>query len=176
MSSASVVDNLRALRQDFDHSFTLAADAGRPPHLDFLSVRIAGDAYAIRLSEVASLHADRRLVTVPSLLPELLGIGGFRGSLTPIYDLSALLGYRAQTQPKWLLIAAWPSAIGFAFESLDAHLRISPEAVSAPNATATSSLQGAVKSAERTLPLLYLPSLIEGIAQRIKALGPTQER
>lgn len=169
-------DKLRALREQFDQSFQTAAGASGVEQLDFLALRIAGDRYALRLSEVASLQVDRRLVPVPSLLPELLGIAGFRGTLTPVYDLRALLGYSAGAALKWLVVAHWPSPIAFAFDGFDAHLRASTDRVSLAAAGIGAAIQGAVKDGDSALPLLHLPSLVEGIAGRIKALGLSQER
>jgi chemotaxis signal transduction protein len=168
-------DRVRRLREEFDRSFAATVADDRALHEDFLAIRIAGDRYALRLAEVASLHADRALVRAPSLLPELVGIAGFRGALTPVYDLAALLGYPALAGTKWLVVAEWPSPIAFAFETFDAHLRVAVDRVSL-NSDAGTALHGAVHDGRSTLALLHLPSLVEGIAQRIKALGPSQER
>jgi chemotaxis signal transduction protein len=175
-ASKQVDEKLLALREAFDRSFAKADEVGRLAYLDFLSIRIAGDAYALRLSELASLHVDRKLVVAPSLLPELLGIAGFRTVLTPIYDLGALLGYATGRTTKWLVVAQSPTPIGFAFDAFDAHLRVPVEHVSAVEAGESGPARGAVRHGPALLPLLHLPSFVEGIAQRIKALGPSQER
>jgi purine-binding chemotaxis protein CheW len=163
------------LREAFDRSFAEAADVERASHLDFLAIRVAGDPYALRLSEVQSLHADRRLVSAPSRLPELLGISGFRGVLTPVYDLAPLLGYGAELSARWLVVAQSDSPIGFAFGDFDEHLRVTADRVSAPDSDARVAVRGGVRRGVAALPLIHLPSLVEAIAQRIKALGPSQE-
>ena len=177
MTSASPIDpKLLALREAFDRSFTEAAAAERPEQLDFLALRIAGDAYAVRLSEIQSLHVSRKLVEAPSLLPALLGLAGFRGVLTPVYDLGQLLGYPAAPSAKWLVIARGAAPIAFAFETFDAHLRVAQDQLSAPELGSNAAIRGAIRHGDSALPLLHLPSLVEGIAQRIKALGSSQER
>ena len=173
---SALEQKLHALRDSFDRSFAEASTAERPLQLDFLAIRVAGDPYALRMSEVQSLHADRALVTAPSLVDGLLGVAGFRGVLTPIYDLSLLLGYARQPAPKWLVVARNAAPIGFAFETFEAHLRASPERVSSAELGAEGALRGAVESGSRALPLLHLPSLIDGIARRIKDFEQTQER
>ncbi|MET0792216.1 MAG: chemotaxis protein CheW [Polyangiaceae bacterium] len=172
----TVESRLSALREAFDGSFAKAAGAERPEQLDFLALRIAGDPYAVRLSEVQSLHASRKLVAAPSRLPELLGVAGFRGVLTPIYDLGRLLGYAGESSAKWLVVAEGPSPVGFAFAVFDAHLRVPLERVSPAQAGTAAAIRGAVQLDGSVLPLLHLPSIIEGIAQRIKTLGSSQER
>jgi len=178
MSATSIEQRVSDLRRDFDQSFSRAAGAERPSQLDFLAVVVAGDSYAIRLSEVHSLHADRKLVPAPSLLPELLGVCGFRSELTPVYDLAQLLGYGADLGARWLVVAQNASPIAFAFGAFDSLLRVPLASVSAPEAAASNApaLGGAVRDQGLTRPLLHLPSLVEAIAQRIKALGPSQER
>lgn len=176
MIEGQLDDKLRALREEFDQSFQIAAGAGGVEQLDFLVLRIAGDLYALRLSEVASLQANRTVVPVPSVLPELLGIAGFRGTLTPVYDLGALLGYSPGDALKWLVVAHWPTPIAFAFDRLSAHLRASTDRVSLAATGTNATIQGAVHDGRSAVPLLHLPSLVEGIARRIKALGLSQER
>ena len=179
MSGSSSIDRkVSDLRQAFDQSFARPAGGDRPLQVDFLAIRVAGDPYTIRLSEVQNLHADRKLVLAPSLLPELLGVSGFRSILTPVYDLAQLLGYGPQSRARWLVVAQSASPVAFAFEQFDSHLRVPLEAVSSPQAANgdTAGIGGAVQHAGVTLPLLHLPSLVEAIAQRIKAFGPSQER
>lgn len=175
-ASQKLDDRLRSLREEFDRSFAVAAVESTARPVDCLAIRIAGDPYVLRLSEVASIHADRSLVAAPSLLPELRGIAGFRGILTPVYDLGALLGYGAQPLSKWLVVAAWPAPIAFAFGTFEAHLRVPTERISLTNGRANSAVSGAINGGDGALPLLHLPSLVEGVLQRIKALGLSQER
>lgn len=173
-ATKQVTERVRGLRAAFDQSFAAATEIRDARYLDFLSVRIAEDTYALRLSEVAGLHAGRKLTPAPSLLPELLGITGFRGVLTPVYDLGALLGYQRERATKWLVLAQSSSPIGFAFDVFDEYLRAAPEQVSALEVR--SGARGSVRHGSALLPLLHLPSLVEGITRRIKALGPSQER
>ncbi|HEX3849359.1 MAG TPA: chemotaxis protein CheW [Polyangiaceae bacterium] len=177
MTSASQLDpKLLELCEAFDRSFAEAEEAERPEQLDFLALRVAGDPYAMRLSEIKSLHVGRKLVTTPSALPALLGMAGFRGVLTPVYDLGRLLGYPAEPSPKWLVIARSAAPVAFAFAAFEAHLRVALDRLSAPELGASAAIRGAIRQDTGTLPLLHLPSLVEGIAQRIKTFGSSQER
>ncbi len=56
---------------------------------DLLTIRVGGDAYALRLAEVGGLFVDRVVTPLPTLVPELVGIAGFRAALVPVYDLRA---------------------------------------------------------------------------------------
>jgi purine-binding chemotaxis protein CheW len=176
MSSSSASPKAFALRAAFDQSFAEPVAGERPEQLDFLAVRIAGDPYALRLSEIQSLHASRSVVMAPSELPELLGIAGFRGVLTPVYDLARVLGYGAEPAAKWLVVVQHARPVAFAFAAFEAHLRVTHKSVSAAAIEDNASVRGAVQRGANALPLLHLPSLVAGIAQRIKAFGSVQER
>lgn len=176
MNQSPLDPKVLALRAAFDQSFAEAVAGERPEQLNFLAVRIAGDPYALQLSEIQSLHASRWLVAAPSALPELLGMAGFRGVLTPVYDLARVLGYGAEPAAKWLVVVQHPSPVAFAFGGFDAHLRVTRESVSESAPAGTAVVRGAVQRGASTLPLLHLPSLVAGIAQRIKTFGSVQER
>jgi chemotaxis signal transduction protein len=177
MTGGSYVDpKLLLLREQFDRTFAEATRAEQPEQQDFLAIRIAGDPYALRLSEIQSLQVVRKLVAAPSLLPELLGIAGFRGVLTPIYDLGQLLGYQAEPSPKWLVVAQNQAPVGFAFATFDAQLRVTSDRVSAPELGNAAAVSGAVTNGRSALPLLHLPAIARGLAQRIKTFASSQER
>ena len=177
MTPTALEERLVALRQDFDRSFARAVAEEQPTELDFLAIRVGGDPYALRLSDVRRLYADSRLVRAPSLLPELLGVCGFRSVLTPVYDLAPLLGYAAGSNARWLVVAENPAPIAFAFAEFEFHLRVSPEHVSSAEPSgAAVAVGGVVQNGGITRTLLRLPALIAGLAQRIKAFGPSQER
>jgi chemotaxis signal transduction protein len=105
---------LRELVEDFDQGF-----ARRPPLADqlfedLLAVRVGSEPFALRLSQIAGLFASRKIVPLPSPVPELLGLASFRATIVPVYDLSALLGRERLVEPRWLVMTAeLPVALGF---------------------------------------------------------------
>ncbi|HEY3667677.1 MAG TPA: chemotaxis protein CheW [Polyangiaceae bacterium] len=167
-ASAELDPKVLALRAAFDRSFAEAASGERPEQLDFLAISVAGTAYAVSLSDIQNLHVSRKLVRAPSQLPGLLGVTGFRGVLTPVYDLGQLLGHEAEPSSKWLVVVRSAAPVAFAFEAFNAHLRVTRDQLSAPESGSSALLRGAVRYGDSALALLHLPSLVEGIAQRIK--------
>jgi len=164
--SRSLDDRAAQLRGEFDRSFADAPRAATTVAHDLIALRIAGDPYALRVAEIAGLHIDRPIANVPSRIPELLGIAGFRGSLVPVFDLGALLGYPAATVLRWIAIAT-STSIGFAFESFDGHLRVAGQAiVDCTPDEAPAHVRAVVRDGGRMCPIVHLPSLIEAIAAR----------
>jgi chemotaxis signal transduction protein len=164
--SGSLDDRAAEMRREFDRSFADAPRAATEAPNDLVAIRIGGDPYALRVAEIAGLHVDRSIASVPSQIPELLGIAGFRGSLVPVFDLGALLGYPAATASRWLAIAAGTS-IGFAFEAFDGHVRVAPEKIvpCAPT-EAPAYVRAIARDGRQVRPIVHLPSLIEAIATR----------
>jgi purine-binding chemotaxis protein CheW len=119
----STADNLR---RTFDHGFSLPIAAEPEVQIDLLAVRIGAHPYAIRLSEISGVFADRPIVAAPSSAPSFLGLAGVRGSIVPVFDLATLLGYARSSAPRWLVLVA---QIGFAFETLEGHVRVTESAI-----------------------------------------------
>jgi chemotaxis signal transduction protein len=115
-----------ALRDAFDDGFAQALTETSAAREDYLAIRIADDPHVLRLAEIASLQPLRTVTRLPSPLPALLGIVGFRGTIVPLYDLRRLLGYPARSSgentPRWVVItAAMP--LGLAFDAFEGYLR-----------------------------------------------------
>src|SRR5207237_842497 len=120
------------LRRAFDRSFAEAPRSDVTSLEDLLEITVGVTPYALRITEVAGLFVDRKITPLPTTVPELLGITGFRGSILPVYDLAGMLAYpvATATKPRWLAIAA-ALPVGLAFEGFDSHQRI-PRDASAP--------------------------------------------
>jgi chemotaxis signal transduction protein len=116
---------LIAFRRGFDQAFATAPITSVETFEDLLAVRVAGDAYALRVREITGLVASGKIVPLPSKRSELLGIAGNRGSLVAVYSLAALLGYRADSKPTpWLALAGGSEPIGLGFEAFEGFLRV----------------------------------------------------
>ncbi|GGK24532.1 hypothetical protein GCM10010124_16310 [Pilimelia terevasa] len=124
-----LADRLAPLRASFDLSFMEpprpAGDSGA--HL--LAIRSGGRPYALWVADTAGLFTDRPVTALPGPLPALLGVATFRGAVVPVYELAAVLGHPTGGVPRWLVLVAGTPALALAFDALDGHLRLPPEAV-----------------------------------------------
>jgi purine-binding chemotaxis protein CheW len=161
-----------ALRRLFDAGFAAAAASKSERLEDLLAIRLGSDPYALRLSEIAGLHAGVKIVAVPSPSTQLLGIVGLRGTMVPIYDLAALLGYPPAARPRWIVLARTSQPVGFAFETFESHLQVSEtslangqdEGVNAGAAGQHSS--ETVRAAGALRPIIRMASVVELIGDR----------
>ena len=117
-------EELRAL---FDAEFALPyAAQGREP-IGVLLLAIGDVPYALPLSAISAIHTDPRLGRVPSRQRSFLGLATIRNTIVPIYDLAVALGHRKQPAPAhWIVVSRGEAPIGWAFDTLDGHLRIEP--------------------------------------------------
>jgi chemotaxis signal transduction protein len=155
------VSRASVLRREFDRSFV------DPPHVDvadkenLLAIRLAAQNFAIRLSEIAGLFADKKITPLPSAKAALLGIAGFRGSIVPVYDLQSLLGLGASQMSRWLVVAAG-APVAFSFEKFEGWLRVLPHAMTPQKSQVKHSFTRDFVRTENVLrPIIQLSSVLD---------------
>jgi len=156
---------LLELRQSFDRGFSDPVSAGAPERENLLAIRLGPDPYALRLSEVAALGADRTITPLPSDRPELLGIAGLRGAIVAVYDLARLLGKASSETPRWLALAQG-SLTAFAFSGFEGQLQLPLDAVARAQDPGQRGLFEVVRDAGVSRPLIHLPALILALDER----------
>jgi chemotaxis signal transduction protein len=149
-AEAAAVVPADLLRREFDRSFAIARQAVGTASENLLAVRIGGDRYAFRLSQIGALYADRPLTPLPSPVAELLGLASFRSELAPVYDLGALLGYGPRSTPRWLVLAAPPQPVGFAFDLFEAQVAVPVDRIFQVDRSANAESAKAAGAPERT--------------------------
>lgn len=131
MSAGSGLDRRAAdLRAEFDDVFARPSGQVATATEDLLAVRIAGDPYALRMSELTGLLANGTVVPLPGRRPELAGIAGVRGALVAVYNLSSLLGYGVRVGAlRWLALCGTTESVALAFDDLEGFLRVPRESL-----------------------------------------------
>jgi chemotaxis signal transduction protein len=165
MEAASQVSRRAAqLRRDFDSSFAKLPPAGGESGQDLLAIRLGTRRFAIRLSEIAGLYADKKITPVPGAAAGMLGIAGFRGSILPVYDLQGLLDGSGGSASRWLVVAA-AAPVAFSFEAFEQQLRVSPRAIKRERARAKSGFTKEFIQTDGVLrPIIQLSSVLEAVA------------
>jgi chemotaxis signal transduction protein len=152
------------LRLAFDRAFAEPIRLDTTLKVDLLAVRVDGRAFAIRLSEINGLFADKKITPVPGSHAALRGIAGFRGAIVPVYDLQILLGHSSTATPRWLVIAA-AAPVALAFEAFEGQLRVSQDAI-LPQPS-RPEFRGYAREFLRTEnfvgPIMHLPSVLDAI-------------
>jgi purine-binding chemotaxis protein CheW len=171
--SPSVEGLADALRRSFDAGFAAPARAPEADDETFLLVAIGDDRYALRVAGLSGLHADRRVVPLPTPWPALLGLMAVRGALVPVYSLRALTGYAPTTEPpRWVLTVGRAPAPGVAFDRLLEHVRVArAQVVPAPGEAARGHVREAVGTRGGLLPVLELAALCAEVEARVRAAG-----
>jgi chemotaxis signal transduction protein len=164
LESEPRADTAAVLRRLFDASFAAPVQprAERATHL--LAIRVGGDPYALRLSEIAGLQPDLKVIPIPTPAVQLLGIAALRGMMAPIYDLAALLGYSRAPNPRWIVFARAPQPVGLAFEVFESHLQVSDDSLAGGEAedpgSRRSHAQQTVRAAGVVRPLIHMASVM----------------
>jgi chemotaxis signal transduction protein len=152
-----------AMRQEFDRSFADPVLADVSAREDLLAIRLAAQDFAIRVSEIAGLFADKKITPVPNANAALLGIAGFRGAIMPVYDLQSLLGFAAGRMSRWLAIAA-NAPVAFSFETFAGRLQVSPHEITSQRGQAKHSFARDFVQIEKVMrPIIQLSSVLDAI-------------
>jgi purine-binding chemotaxis protein CheW len=173
------------LRAAFDRSFAEAARADDQVSHDLIAIRVGAEPFAMRLTDVAGLFADRKVTHVPGGYPAQLGIAGFRGALVPVFSLPRLFACPAGSVPRWLAVAA-VVPVALAFDGFDGHLRVPGDAIlprqaPAPRRGIAQQLAPGlapefIRTGDVVRPLIHLPSVIDALgATEAPPLQPAPE-
>jgi chemotaxis signal transduction protein len=152
------------LRLEFDATFAEPVRLDTTLKEDLLAVRVDTQAFAIRLSEITGLFADKKVTPVPGGHPALRGVAGFRGAIVPVFDLQTLLGHGNAQAPRWLVVAA-AAPVALAFEVFEGQLRVARDAIlpQASRREARSYAREFVGTSNFVGPILHLPSVLDAI-------------
>jgi chemotaxis signal transduction protein len=166
-----------ALREAFDRSFADLPRFDSTLKEDLVAIRIGDDVFAIRLSEISGLYANKKVTRVPGGDPALLGIAVFRSAILPVYSVATLLGHAAKALPRWLVIAA-AAPIALAFDAFEHHLRVPSETIRPREASVESRpfVRHFVPDQPLVRPVLHLPSILDAIRMPRPALAPSKEQ
>ncbi len=154
------------MRLAFDRSFAAAPDAASAATEDILSIRMGEARCALRIAEIRGVFADKKVTRIPGRSPALLGIAGFRGTIVPVYALSALLGYPPGETMRWVAVAA-AAPVAVAFEEFAGHLRVAADAIAphSVDAEARQHVRGYVRADGGVWGIVDLPAVVAAIAR-----------
>jgi chemotaxis signal transduction protein len=144
---------------------------------NLLAIRVSGDAFAIRLSEISGLATDRKIVGFPSPIPELLGVAAIRGRLLPVYSLAALLGYSPHAgQGRWLVLCGTEEPVGLAVNDFEGYVRVPLAQVytAEQKDEASTHVKHVVRAADMVRDVISIPLIIEVIQRRCRNASDPQ--
>ena len=175
-------DKAAQLRQAFDRTFALPPSLASPEVEDLLMISVAGDPYAIRLLDIAEILSQRRVVSVPSVTSDLLGLAGIRGGIVPVFGLSSILGYGPDSgSPRWMILCGSDEPIALAFSDFEGYLRLPTSALHADeNFRATRERVKYVNQVASTpggpRAVISIALIMATIRNRISQHRPTKEK
>ena len=181
MSDLAQSTNMAAeLRAAFDQTFGLPfLSQGADLREDLLAIRLGGNAYAIKVREISGLANNRKIIALPSAIPELLGVAGIRGELVPVYSLAALMEVnRGSEEDRWLALCGTDEPIGLAFTDFEGYLQVpfaDLYAASQENVTQRHVKQVA-RTGDLVRSLISIPAIVETIRTRCGQDGTSSNK
>ncbi len=168
------------LRNAFDQTYANPPSSRVAEQIEnLLAIRVAGDPYAIRVSEISGLANNRKSVALPSRIPELLGVAGIRGGFVPVYSLAALLGYsRDMDQARWLALCGSEEPVGLAFSDFEGYLQVPLAQVYAAEQkdVKREHVKHVVRAVDMVRAVVSIPNILEMIKRRCDKNRVSKER
>lgn len=175
-----VTTKVAELRSVFDRARAVPFSSVREEQAeDLLAIRISGDPYAIRVSEISGLATDKKIVAFPSPISELLGIAGIRGALVPVYSLAMLLGYNAETErTRWLVSCGAEDSVALAFSDFEGYLRMSGAQLHAAEQkdVVRTQIQQVARGTDIVRAVVNIPTIRKTIQRRCGNEGVFKEK
>ncbi len=154
------------IRRAFDLSFALAPQAKNEETEDLIALRIRGDAYGLRVREIAAVAKAGRVVPLPSKTPELLGIAGIRGMVVPVYSLAVLLGYEPSREaPRWLALAGAGEPMALALGDFEGYLRLPRKDFHLPDRDPGQYIDQFARSGETVRSVIKIASIVAAVRE-----------
>jgi len=161
------------IRRSFDAEFASPRALPDEQLEDLLAIRLAGDPYALKLSDVELIDARRKIVPLRGADASVLGVAGVRGQLVAVYDLARLLGYaraRSHEAPRWIAVVDAERGLAVAFDELEAQFSAAPLRAAADGRT--QWLDGTVEHEGVRRPVVAMASFRAAIVgARLGARG-----
>jgi len=175
IGTRATANKVAELREEFDRTFALSPPSQGEEEFDsLLAIRVAGNAYAVRLGEMSGLVNNRETVPFPSPIPEFLGVAGIRGELVPVYSLAALLGHNLNVDmPRWIVLCGAENPVGLAFPKFDSFLQISRSDIHSTQRDegVRDHVTEVVRAGAVARAMISIPSILRAIRGRIGRNG-----
>jgi chemotaxis signal transduction protein len=165
-----VSSTAQSLRNEFDVSFSEIAQANLQAGEALLALKLGGNPYALRISEISALTQSREIALLPGRSPAFLGLAGSRGRLIPVWDLPSLLGYApSRAKTRWLALAAGEPIWALAFEDFEGYLHLPKTEFHShgPEASRDSFSTEFALSADTPRPVLSFSLLLKFVQSQI---------
>lgn len=174
MSEISQASIVAQMRDAFDGAFAREVEDPRQPEFA-IWIRVGGEIFAVRMRDIAGLLKSNKIVPFPSQSPDVLGVISLRGTLVPVFNLTALLRMKSSTAPSWLMLPGGEPAIAFAFEAFEGRHALTGTIARQDTAVREESTQ-LVESAGGLCPLLDVPGLAAAVRKRAGTPKPGGEK
>jgi chemotaxis signal transduction protein len=167
VSEGDRIDRAGEMRQAFDHAFALRASVAAADVEDLLAIRVAGEAYAVRVRDIIEIATKCKVVPVPAAAHDLLGLAGIRGAIVPVFGLASILGH-AQEPVRWIISCSSHDPIALGFSELEGHLRVARSSIYANTTPPRPYLTELARDDGEVRAMIAIPQLVATLRTRSK--------
>jgi chemotaxis signal transduction protein len=165
------------MRRAFDQSFA-TSHVGESDSLErMIAIRLGGEPFVMRAGHISGLARAKRIVPLPSRIPEMLGLAGIRGTLVPVFDLGGILKLKScAATPSWLALVDNEVSIALGFDEFGGQVELSPANLYADESpTPRKHVPLLARIGSSVHPVIDIPSILEVIRKRAGLGGQDKE-
>ena len=119
-SGAGLAQDMRA---EFDRSFAQTVQPA-PIKESLMQIRVGQERFVVRVQDTAGIAKPKRILSIPSRIPEMLGLATIEGNIMPVFDLAALLKVGGSGNPTLVLLVDFDGPAGLAFDALELTVQV----------------------------------------------------
>lgn len=177
MNSAAGLGGVAELRRTFDEAFAGPAMRSTARVEPMIAIRVAGQAFAVRATEIAGVVKRSHVCPVPGRIPEFLGLAGVRGALVAVYDLAPLAGaVRRAGEPQWFAMPRGEPQLALAFDAIEGLFDAEPTSANAENATPAGAQPWRLAQIGTDMrTVMDIPAILRTIRAKAGLSAPAQE-
>ncbi len=169
----SEAEVLRDLRASFDQSFAARPSPDEEARVRLIMIRCGDQMFAIQADQIIGLAKSKRIVPVPSRIPELLGIAGIRGVLVPVFDLARYVGLESRAEGLHrLVLTQRDQPIVLAFDDFEGQVDVAKDAIFSEEQSVERGPGRVLARIGNTVcPLIDVAQIVEALRKRAGLAG-----
>ena len=176
-STTAFPQSVANMRRDFDGAFAVPIAGVEESREPLLTISLTGREFAVRTAHITGIAKLKRIVPVPTGVPDLLGITAVHGALFPAYDLGTLLGLSAvgNEHPR-ILLANRETPVALVFDQFEGQVEIDRACIfDSDSSRSNQHLREIAKVAGAHRAVIDIPGIVEAIRNNAGIIGSAKE-
>jgi chemotaxis signal transduction protein len=124
---------------------------------------MCGGCYGLRVREISGIAVCKKIVQLPSPIPQLAGIASVKGVIHPVISLESVLGFSQFKLTGWVATCGVTDPIALTIGKFEKYLQVAPSDMHVPQTGATGYIVRVARVENMVVSVIGIDSIIEAI-------------